>query len=196
MTSSPSKDAIKLPSIRSILKGPTGSCTLPSIFPIVARPPIYTQLPIRREVFPVNQTLTGLSFVFASVQSSDDVEDSCKQQSTTSQSLEIRNSQSIRDRSPGKRTPGTKVANKDGQHLLEIGFQDKSLKIHDELENIQKRISSIAEEYDQLMGEKTRLRRCSEDIKAMTEISNETTVKEGMTEDQKYVPRVVTAYVQ
>ncbi|TGO79784.1 hypothetical protein BELL_0023g00270 [Botrytis elliptica] len=88
------------------------------------------------------------------------------------------------------------VANKDGQHLLEIGFQDKSLKIHDELENIQKRISSIAEEYDQLMGEKTRLRRCSEDIKAMTEISNETTVKEGMTEDQKYVPRVVTAYVQ
>ncbi|TGO50822.1 hypothetical protein BCON_0175g00080 [Botryotinia convoluta] len=175
---------MKLPSIRSILEGPTGSCTLPPIFPIVARPPVYTQLPIRSEVFPVNQTLTGLPLVFASVQSSDDVEDSCKQQSTTSQSREIRNGQSIRDRSPGERTPGTKVANKDGQHLLEIGYQDESLKIHDELEDIQERICSIIEEYEQLMKEKNRSRRRSEDIKAMTETANEMTAKEEMTEDQ------------
>ncbi|TGO40785.1 hypothetical protein BHYA_0031g00070 [Botrytis hyacinthi] len=100
MTSSPSKDAIKLP-------------------------------PIRR-----------LPLVFASVGSSGVVEDSCKQH------REIRNGQNIRDRSPGEGTPGTKVAKKDGQHLLGIGCQEKSLKIHDELEDIQESTLSIKEEYD------------------------------------------------
>ncbi|KAF7934283.1 uncharacterized protein EAE97_008643 [Botrytis byssoidea] len=185
VASSPSKDAIKLPPIGSILEGPTGSCTLPLIFPIVVRPSTYTQLPIRSEVFPVNQTLIGLPLVFASV------EDSCKQQSTIPQSCIIRNAQDIRDRSPGEGTPGTKAAKKDGQHLVETGYQDESLKICDELEGIQERICSIIEEYEQLMKEKNPLRGRSGDIKAMPETANEMTAKEEMTEDQKYVPRAV-----
>ncbi|TGO67522.1 hypothetical protein BOTNAR_0040g00070 [Botryotinia narcissicola] len=184
VASSPSKDAIKLPPIGSILEGPTGSCTLPPIFPIVVRPSTYTQLPIRSEVFPVNQTLIGLPLVFASVESLGVVEDSCKQQSTIPQSCIIRNAQDIRDRSPGEGTPGTKVAKKDGQHLVETGYQDESLKIYDELEGIQERICSIIEEYEQLMKEKNPLRGRSGDIKAMPETADEMTAKEEMTEDQ------------
>ncbi|TGO16531.1 hypothetical protein BTUL_0027g00620 [Botrytis tulipae] len=169
------------------LEGPTGSCTLP---------PIYTQLPIRSEVFPVNRPLIGLPLVSASVESPGVVEDSCKQQSTISQSCEIRNAQGIRDSSPGEGTPGTKVAKKDGQHLLEMGYQDESLKIHDDHEDIQERIRSIIEEYEQLMKDKNRLRRRSGDMKAMSETADEMTAKEEMTEDRKYVQRAAIAYVQ
>ncbi|KAF7948766.1 hypothetical protein EAE96_007957 [Botrytis aclada] len=63
-----------MPSIRSLLEGPTGSCTLRSILPTAARPLIYTQLPIRKEVFLANQTLMGrLPLGFASVQSLDEL---------------------------------------------------------------------------------------------------------------------------
>ncbi|ATZ54328.1 hypothetical protein BCIN_10g03360 [Botrytis cinerea B05.10] len=182
---SPSKDAIQLPSIRSLLKGPAGSCTLPAILPIAAQPPVYTQLPIRSEVFPVNQTLTERPpLEFASVQLLDEDENSCRQQLTRSQSLEIRNGQSIRGRSPVEGIPGTKVAVNDAQYLLEIRYRDERLKIHHDLEDIQERICSILEECEQLMKEKNRLQRRSEDIKVMTGTPNETLVKEEMTEDQ------------
>ncbi|THV55628.1 hypothetical protein BGAL_0005g00070 [Botrytis galanthina] len=91
VTSSPSKNASELPSIRSILECPTDSYNLPPIFTIAARPPVYTQspayaqLPILSEVFPVNQTLVRqLSLAFATVQPLDDDEDSCRQLSTIS----------------------------------------------------------------------------------------------------------------
>lgn len=191
MVSSPSKDAIQLPSIRSLLEGPAGSCTLPPILPIAAQPPI------RSEVFPVNQTLTErFPLEFSSVYLLDGDENSCRQQLTRSQSLEIRNGQSIRDRSPVEGIPGTKVAVNDAQGLLEIRYRDERLKIHHDLEDIQERICSTLEECEQLMKEKNRLQRRSEDVKVMTGIPNETLVKEEMTEDRKYVPHVATAYVQ
>ncbi|TEY70209.1 hypothetical protein BOTCAL_0110g00210 [Botryotinia calthae] len=185
MASSPSKDAIQLPSIRRLLEGPAGSCTLPPVLPIAVKPPVHTQLPIRSKFFPVNQTLTErLPLEFASVQLLDEDENSCRQQLTRSQSLEIRNGKSIRDRSPVEGIPGTKVAIKDAQDLLEIRYRDERLKIHHDLEDIQERICSTLEECEQLMKEKNRLQRRSEDIEVMTGTSNETSVKEKMTEDQ------------